>query len=64
MKSDFDYYRVIQTKTTPGFREIGYFFKVSEMSGKFEIWSVKYENPEKSVEIQGKIISKVEKYTH
>jgi len=34
------------------------FFKVRELSGKFENWSVKNKNPQKSGKSQGKIILK------
>ena len=34
------------------------FFKVRELSGNFENWSVKNKNPQKSGKIQGKIILK------
>jgi len=37
-------------------REIWYFFKVRELSGNFENWSVKNKNPQKSGKGQGKII--------
>ena len=39
-------------------REIWYFFKVRELSGNFENWSVKNKNPQMSGKSQGKIILK------